>query len=302
MFGFERQEGGLSVLCADIVGGARLLHRFEEPEAAYAVSRCEKRIRLAVESHGGCLVKRTDSGLMAFFEGKGDPLQSAIEMQHRVSDLPPSAGLPLAVRVGICTGHEAKEARYFPGEGANPAVSLSTATEPGHILLSVPRRVKVFDRLQLALDSGPDLALSCGKRRLGVFQVGWQAHDQVALKAVLSQLGMSAGRLFVRHRGTQIVLDESRPFTRIGRQPDCDLIMRDARCSRIHGTIERRLDRFVFVDRSTNGTFVTFENQPEMRVHRKEVTLFGSGQLSFGASASANGVDLVQFQNAGLSQ
>jgi adenylate cyclase len=298
--GLVIQNTGLSVISADVVGAQRLSLRSDVPEAAYAVGRCEKRIQRSVEIHGGNLIRRQDGGLMAFFKGSLDALQSAIEMQHRVLDLPPSSGVSLGVKVGICTGHEAREQCYFPSTGANPAVSLSSLTDPGHILLSVPRRAKVFDWLHWYMDSVPDLALNCGKRRLGVFNVGWQERDPVALRVALSQFGRTAGQLFVHHQGSAILLDENRPLTSIGRMPNCDLVMRDSRCSRMHGSIERRLDRFVFVDRSTNGTFVKIDGQAEVLVHRKELALYGGGQLSFGAPASAKGVDQVRFQNSGL--
>lgn len=299
MFGVVRQNGGLSVISADILGGARLSLFSDAPEAAYAVSRCEKRIQRSAESHGGSLIKRHGGGLMAFFKDNLNALQSAIEMQQRVLDLPPASGVSLAVRVALCAGHEAKEERYFPSEGVNPAVSLCSVTDPGHILLSIPKRAKVFDWLDMHLDSVPNLALNCGKRQLGVFNVGWQERDPLALRLALSQFGQSAGQLFLHHRGSTTQLDETRPVISIGRQPTCDLMMNDVRCSRVHGTIERRLDRFVYIDQSTNGTFVTFEGQTEIHVYRKELPLFGNGQMSFGAQASAS-VDVVQFQSAAL--
>jgi adenylate cyclase len=223
-------------------------------------------------------------------------------MQDRVSDLPPHSGFPLAVRVGLCAGHQSREGRFFPGEGANAAASLSMVAAPGHILFSVPKRAKFFPWSQLASNSMPDLELCCGSRRLGVFQVPWQQRDPRALGLALTELANVAGRLCVRYKGVEIILDESQPVTRIGRQPDCDLSMRDIRCSRDHGRIERRLDCFVFVDCSTNGTFVTLEDQVELRVNRQEIVLFGRGQLSFGAPASAKGVELLQFQTAGFSR
>ena len=295
-----RQDSGLSVISADVVGGEDLRRFSNAPEAAYAVSRCEKRIQRSVESHGGSLIKRSAGGLMAFFKDNLDALQSAIEMQHRVQNLPPSSGVSLAVRVGLCTGHETKEERYFPSEGANPAIRLSSVTNPGHILLSIPKRAKVFDWLQLYLDGVPDFALNCGKRRLGVFNVGWQQRNPVELRVALSQLGRTAGQLFLHFKGRVITLDETRPIISIGRMPNCDMVMQNARCSRIHGTIERRLGRFVFVDRSSNGTFIQFEGQPDVFVHHKELALFGSGYISFGAPVGAPGVDQVQFQNPAL--
>lgn len=292
-------EGALAVLCADIASSARLAPGLDHSEAQYTVQRCEKRIRRAVETHGGRLVERSGNKLMAFFANGADALQSAIEMQHRISELPPHSGFPLAIRVGLCTGHLLREQRYFPGAGANPAASLSAVAAPGHILLSVPKRATLFPWLQLAANSVPDLQLNCGKRRLGVFQLDGQQPAPVALRLALAEPG-GAGRLHVQHRNVELVLDETQPLTRIGRHPDCDLIIRDARCSRDHGTIERRLERFVFVDRSTNGTYISLEGKAEVHVHRRELVLLGRGLISLGAPASADGVEQVHFESAGL--
>lgn len=293
-------EGALAVLCADVARNIRQASVLERAEALYTVQRCEKRIRRVVETHGGRLVDRSGSKLMAFFANDAEALQSAIEMQQRIAELPPHSGYPLGVRVGLCTGHQLREQRYFPGAGANPAASLSTAAMPGHILLSVPKRATLFPWLQLAANSVPDLLVNCGQRRLGVFQLDGQQPAPVALRLALAEPGIGAGQLCVRHRNVEMVLDETQPLTRIGRNPDCDLIIHDARCSRDHGTIERRLDRFVFVDRSMNGTYISLDGKAEVRVHRQELALLGRGVLSLGAPASANGVAQVHFESAGL--
>ncbi|WP_265948211.1 adenylate/guanylate cyclase domain-containing protein [Dechloromonas sp. A34] len=293
-------EGALAVLCADIARSARLAPELEHSEALYTVQRCEKRIRRAVESHGGRLVERSGNKLMAFFANDAEALQSAIEMQHRIAELPPHSGHPMGVRVGVCTGHLVREQCYFPGAGENPAASLSAVATPGHILLSVPKRATLFPWLQLAANSVPDLLLNCGQRRLGVFQLDGQQPAPIALRLALAEPGDGAGRLCVRHNNVEMVLDETQPLTRIGRHPDCDLVIRDARCSRDHGTIERRLDRFVFVDRSTNGTFISLEGKAEVHIHRRELALIGRGVLSLGAPASASGVEQVHFESVGL--
>lgn len=294
----KTNEQPLSVLYASITGGARLPRYSGRTDALYAVDRCERRIRRAVERHGGALIERANGEVMAFFNDGADALQSAIDLQHRVADLPAYAGVPMAVRVGICSGHQSTEARYFPEEGANPAASLAEIADPAHILLSIPRREKSFPWSQLAAASVPDLALNCGKRALGIFQVDWQKHDPLVLKTALVQLGNAGAQLRVRYKGRDLVLDSSRPGLTIGRQIGCDLTLRNTLCSRLHGTIERRLDRFVYVDRSTNGTYVTLEDQIEFFVRKKELLLFGHGQLSLGAPSSTKGVEIVYFQGS----
>lgn len=293
-------ESRLAVLCVNVAGGMKREQSLVDPEALYVTERYGKRIRRSVESHGGRLVDYQGSKLMAFFNDGATAFKSAIEIHHRVAALPPHSGFPLGIGVGLCAGHRTREGRYFPAEGDNPAASLSVAAQPGQILLSVPRRARLFPWLDHAGERLPDVILNCGKRRLGVFQVPAQEQERMTLSMALADAGDGAGRLQLRFRGAEMVLDENQPITRIGRLPGNDLVVRAARCSREHGRIERRLDRFVFVDQSTNGTFVTLEKQNEVLVHHKEILLFGRGQLSFGGSALAKGAEVLRFQTVGF--
>lgn len=277
-----------------------MLRSLGEIEARYVIERCSKRIRRSVETHGGRLVKTQDRKLMAFFDSGADAFKSALEIHHRVAALPPHSGLPMTVGLGLCAGHQAREGHFFPAEGNNPAANLSLAAPPGRIMLSVPRRAKLFPWVDLTVNSVPEVELNCGKRRLGVFQVPADEAEQMASSLPLADAAGGAGRLRLRFRGLELMIDESQPITRIGRLPDSELTVRSTHSSREHGRIERRLDRFVFVDTSTNGTFVTFDDQAEILVHHKEILLFGRGMLSFGVQASAKGAEIMRFQTMGL--
>jgi len=286
----------LAVLCVNVAGGKNWVRGLGDPEALYVIERYAKRIRRSVELHGGRLVNYNGSKLMAFFANGTKAFASAVEIHQRVAELPPHSGFPLAVGVGLCAGHQAREGRYFPAEGDNPAARLAVVAPPGRIMVSVPRRAKLFPWLALAGNSVPEVVLKCGQRRLGVFDVPAQEPARMALSLALADAGDGAGRLGLRHRGVDMVLDESQPLTRIGRLPKNDLVIRATRCSRQHGRIERRVDRFIYIDQSTNGTFLTSEKQAERLVHGEEILLFGRGILSFGGPASADGAEIIRFQ------
>jgi predicted component of type VI protein secretion system len=107
---------------------------------------------------------------------------------------------------------------------------------------------------------------------------------------------MGNEQLLVSCGNTRLVLDMNRPLIRLGRDPEADLAVRDRRCSRQHASIERRLDRIVLVDRSTNGTFVRLDDNVEIWVRHREFQLSGSGQLSLGVSSAEPGAEIVTFQ------
>ena len=65
--------------------------------------------------------------------------------------------------------------------------------------------------------------------------------------------------------------------------------------SRRHARIEQRGEKFVLVDRSSNGTYVTPGHHPEIHLRREELMLHGDGIISFGQSASAPGADVVEY-------
>ena len=91
-----------------------------------------------------------------------------------------------------------------------------------------------------------------------------------------------------------LVLNASRPSARIGRDPAADLVVGDTQSSRRHAEIELRGDKFVLIDRSSNGTFVQIEGERDFLLSREEVVLRGRGQFALGRSC-ANSPQIVSF-------
>jgi hypothetical protein len=67
----------------------------------------------------------------------------------------------------------------------------------------------------------------------------------------------------------------------------------DENASRHHCTIERRKDKFVLVDLSTNGTYLTVEGEKEVLLQHEEFVLRKRGSITLGTPlvAAADGVE-----------
>lgn len=102
-------------------------------------------------------------------------------------------------------------------------------------------------------------------------------------------------RLRLRHDGAEIILGPDRPTALLGRDNHCDIVVRDTRASRNHGRIERRRDKYVLVDQSTNGTYVTPQGEPEFVLKREEAILRGRGRIAFGHSHREAGPEILEF-------
>jgi len=72
-------------------------------------------------------------------------------------------------------------------------------------------------------------------------------------------------------------------------------VIADKLASRLHAKIERRRDKFVLVDQSSNGTYVTVDGEHEILLRREELLLRGRGRVSFGHSYEADPVETLAF-------
>ena len=125
------------------------------------------------------------------------------------------------------------------------------------------------------------LAVKGKQEEIGIFELIWQGED-----ADLTSLAMrptrKSSRLLVRHGTREIELTESHPSLTLGRDLNNDVVVTDRMASRMHARVERRRDKFVLVDQSSNGTYVTVEGEPEIHLKREELILRGRGRVCFG--------------------
>lgn len=287
-------EGKIAILCADLVGADKLQARLAASEVAHALGRCEKRITQTVDSYQGRIVRSSPLRVVAHFAAADDALHAAVEMQRRIVSLPPLSGVVLGIRVGVCIGHAASELGYFEGDEDNAAVRLAALAERGQVLLSVPKRAAAPRWEGLVAQSRPELSLTCGKRRLVVFEIDWRNSSTAHRKP--SAADDDGGQtLFLDAGGVTIALNAARPRLSIGRQESCGLRLHSALASRVHARIERRGDAFVLLDSSTNGTYVELAGG-EQRIRRGECALHGRGRIGFGGKPGAEGIEYVEFR------
>lgn len=283
-------------LLAGVAGSARLYERLNGAEAQHAVDRCLKRMLRAVEGLHGRVVRCSGDELQAEFGSCDDALQAAAEMQLRIADLPPACGVKLAIRVGFHCG-EAGDAASEEAVLAR-AARLTALARAGQALTDAATLSRLSPLMQLL--TRPLTPGSGGRSgNEALFEVLWDEPDLLSRQPLAprhTETG-NARRLCARHRGTVVVLDEQHPSLTIGRDAGCDLVVSDRRASRVHARIERRDDRFVLIDLSTNGSFLHFRDEHEFFVRREEVALRGDGVISVATPASHADADRIEFEH-----
>lgn len=292
------------VMFADVSDSSRLFERLGDTEASYAVERCLKRMERAIAGYGGRTIEVSGDGLLAVFESAEQSCQAAVDMQSRVSKLPPVSGLKLTIRIGLHVGLVDPDAETASGMTVETAGRIAGKARIDQILASsqlidqLPKQTLILTRAMPNLGS-----IDEGETSFDLAEVDWLNHEDHQRKygatfdATPRQLLADVERLCVRYHGNAFLVDEKSPFLTLGRDPSSKLQITDRKASRAHGRIERRNNIYFYVDSSTNGSYLTSGDQGEIMVRRKEIELKGSGRISFGASISDPKADFADFEH-----
>src|SRR5262249_5185857 len=137
-----------------------------------------------------------------------------------------------------------------------------------------------------------------GKREsLELYEVFSETEGMTKMQEVV-QTYSGMARLTATFRTRSMEVTEQRASLSMGRVEGNDIIVVDPLVSRMHARIELRRGRFVLIDQSLNGTFVSMPGKAEMAVRRDEFTLIGSGLIALGKSTSLQREHCIGFSIA----
>jgi len=105
----------------------------------------------------------------------------------------------------------------------------------------------------------------------------------------------------LKYAGRELCLQSrDRPALLLGRDANCDVVTPDPKASRRHARIETRLDKFVLVDQSVNGTFVKIADEEEIALRREALILYARGRITLGHRAeNQDNAWLLEFECGG---
>ena len=288
----------LAILFVDVSDSVRLYESLGDAAAFREVHDYLNVFKSVVVESGGRVVKTIGDGALCAFENADSAVLAACEMHSRVHEKQAVQQRKIAIRIGLHCGPVLVTDDDVFGDTVNIAARMAQLALSSQIIttaatvetLSAQKR-NVTRRLDTLPVKGKQAAVT-------VFEVLWQKgadhgeHTMVPgrLETVLDDAGVS--RLRLSHAGAEVVVVTS---ISIGRHASHGIALKDPMASRNHAQIERRKDKFVLTDLSSNGTFVTMKSGEEFKLRREEMLLYGSGAIAFGHSPRAKGAEVVGF-------
>ena len=284
-----------TVLFADVTGSTKLYETAGDALAAETIGRCLEKLRLSAEATGGRVVKTMGDSVMALFSNPDAAASAAAQMQVAIESLPAVGDIKLGVRIGFHAGPVIQRDNDIYGDTVNVAYRLHEQAKKGQVLTSddtaslLPQLLRNSTRLLYSVQvkgKAEDVALC---------ELVWrQSPDTTDLATTVAVLRIPLARLRLKYLGEDIARRRGSDSLLIGRDAGCDLVVADTKASRQHCTIERRQDRFLLRDHSTNGTFVTVVDEMEVVLQREEFPLRKRGWIAFGQPRAGTS-DIVEF-------
>lgn len=279
----------LAIMFADVVGSTRIYEVMGDLRARDMVLTCVEIMRSATEQNHGTVIKTIGDEIMATFPTANDALNAASRMQHDIrthSELKVE-GQPIAIRIGGHFGPVVLENRDIFGAAVHTANRMTSQAKAGQVMVTSAMVERLAPEWQSAVRQ-IDVATLKGKTSEDeLFEVLWQKEDAtsmlpaIALGAV-SREKQRARRLRLKFLGQEVVVDDTRSNITIGRAEENDVVVKGNLISRLHARIEFTRNKFLLVDQSTNGTFVTSREGEEAFVRRDSMQLKGEGMIGFG--------------------
>jgi len=284
-----------TVLFAAIIGAGDMREKAGDKAAHEALERCQFRLGQAAASCGARLMKGTADKVMILAANPDAAADAASTMHLAMEKLPKTADVKLSVGIGFHFGPVVQKGDEVFGDTVNLASRLCEHAGSGQII-TTEWTAKLLSPLYRAWLRHLEKTQIKGRSdETALCELVWRADDNAT--ALVRNRPEDARPqqvvLRVTYRGRTLERRREKEIVTIGRGEDCAVVVADENASRHHCTIERRKDKFVLVDLSTNGTYLTVEGEKEVLLQREEFVLRKRGSITLGTPlvAAADGVE-----------
>lgn len=283
-----------TVFFADLAGSTQLYERAGDAAAFRMVEQCLQGMRQEIESCGGRVIKNTGDGILALFVDANGAPDAALRIHSVVHDLPGMCGERMAVRVAFHAGPVILSEDDVFGDTVNVAARLLELASPGRAITSAEAVRKLKPEWRSLLHPLRSRSLRGVSRLAALYELVCESAGELTVVQTIRLDAEDAPELELTLRGQSVFLNADHPNANLGRGTSAELRVTDTRASREHAYIELRGDKFVLVDRSSNGTFVVIEGEREFVLSHEEAVLRRRGRIALGRSCS-DSADVIGF-------
>lgn len=270
-----------TLIIADISGSTPLYKAVGDTEAQRLIQLELDRLRRVLADHGGIQVGQKGDDVLSYFVDADAAFRAALNLIEGPSET------SLSVHVGVHCGPIVIAEKGVYGEAVNVTARLATAANPDEACVSEGVSTLLSPDLRRFLKPLGRLSLKGLSEQMAAYSLISPAADPFTQ----TRLPLSYGRtedhwkpnevltLVLRHEDQSWRCHDNGEL-KIGRSPDCDVVLPQPWVSRLHAVLSMKDGKLILSDRSTSGTYVKSEAGHEIQLKRESVMLADSGLIS----------------------
>ena len=248
-------EQDLTILFADVVGSTQLYEEMGDEAARETVQSCVDIMKAATTEFNGTVIKTMGDEVMATFEDPGEAIESASQMQSRISDLAAADGSSVAIRIGCHYGSVVVEDNDVFGSAVHTANRMTSQAKARQIITTA-------DTVELLNGAAKELVRQIGvttprgqTEEVALYEILWQPEDATSMLPeidVNTRSAQVAGKLRLLFQGQEVQMGPDGLLTAtLGRADDNAVTIKGNLISRLHARIDLKRSRFVLMDESS---------------------------------------------------
>lgn len=277
----------LTILFADIAESTRLYDTFGDFKARELISDCLSHLKELARENDGTVIKTIGDEVLCTFLTPNHAAETARQMHEEISFDPKMVQANIHLRIGFHHGEVLCEPGDVFGDAVNVAARMVELAKSDQIITNketlvlmkkaLKRRARIVDQTRVR---GKDDIME-------IHELVWGKPEQMTMSSsfteeIIASLTSEENFLQIRHLQHRILVDHERPILTMGRGVANHLIINDPLVSRMHARIELQRNRFMLIDQSTNGTFLTLESEDPILLRRDAIQLEGEGLIGLG--------------------
>ena len=287
-----------AILFADISGSSALYKSSGNQCAKEMVDYLlDSLTSLVIDNHGQ-IIKNIGDEIMTCFDNCPDCIKTAIEMQLKFCDLIPQQGLALSIGIGF--GEVITDKKDLFGEAVNDAAHLTHVAKGGQILLTESVYKELDEITKVNANEFDRVIIKGAQHESLIYRYFWQnkqvADSETRMMSVETLMqALESMVLQITYKQQTFSLESSQLPFYFGRdEKKCQLQVDANQISRQHCQIKFSRGKFVIVDHSTNGCYVTASDNVEHYIRREEYPILGKVRLSLGVKAQLGLDDIIE--------
>jgi adenylate cyclase len=275
----------LTILFADISGSTTLYETLGDEAAHNIIEECLSMLIVTARLHDGKIIKSMGDGIMCSFNDAADAAESAMAMNQtidRFAENKSDRHIVPDIRIGFHTGPVLLDGDDIFGDTVNVAARMASLAKPRQVLTTkltvdgLPDFLKeksgFFDRTTIKGKGG----------EFEIYEIIWEESNRTLIMKAEHSEPEHEKIMNIISEEKKVSVDKSNPSVTIGRQEHNTITVDNSMVSRSHCKIEYRKGKFIFIDQSSNGSYIHNEDGHTAYIHKDESVLGNSGYICLG--------------------